>query len=127
MHVLITETQFGDADEVAGLLHGAGCHVTRCHDRAGICRALGPGRRCPLDGRDPIDLMVDVREPLAELTAREYGAVRAVRARIPLAIVSVTDGPAMVPDGLAHWATAVNRAELLDTCRAAMRHDAGVR
>jgi hypothetical protein len=117
MHVLITEALFGDADELAETLHVAGCRVARCHDRSGICRALAPGRRCPLDDRDPVDLVVDVRAPLSELSAREYGAVCAVRARIPLVIVSVTDGEPTVPDGLVHRAAAVTRAELLDACK----------
>lgn len=123
MHVLITETLFGDADEVAELLHGAGCHISRCHERAGICRALAPGRRCPLDDGDPVDLVVDVRAPLPELTAREYGAVCAVRARIPLVVVSTTDGEPVVPDGLAHWAAAVTQDDLVAACRMAMRHE----
>ena len=126
MHVLITEARFGDADGVAEMLHDAGCHVTRCHDRVGICRALAPAGHCPLDNRDPVDLVVDVRAPLPELTAREYGAVCAVRARIPLAIVSATDELPMVPAGLERRAAAVTKTELLDACRTTMRHEVGV-
>lgn len=126
MHVLITEARFGDAEEVAELLHDAGCHLTRCHDRVGICRALAPGRHCPLDNRDPIDLVVDVRAPLPDLTAREFGAVCAVRARIPLAVVSATDELPVVPPGLERWAAAVTRTELLDACRTGMRDELGV-
>lgn len=97
MRVLITEALFGDSDDLAETLHGVGAHVSRCHERAGICRALAPGRRCPLDERDGVDLVVDVRAQLPELTAREYGAVCAVRARIPLVIVSPTVRPALAP------------------------------
>ena len=123
MHVLITEARFGDADEVARSLRDAGCHVSRCHDRVGICRALAPARHCPLDAGEPVDLVVAVRARLTELNAREYGAVCAVRARIPLAIVAATDELPVVPPGLEHWAAAVTRAELVDACRTAMRDD----
>lgn len=126
MHVLITEARFDDAQEVAERLHDAGCHVTRCHDRVGICRALAPAGHCPLDNREPVDLVVDVRAASPELTAREYGAVCAVRARIPLAIVSATDELPVVPPGLERRAAAVTRTELLDACRTAMRDEIGV-
>ena len=126
MHVLITEARFGDADDVVTSLRGAGCHVTRCHERVGICRALAPGGHCPLDGRDHVDLVVDVRARLPELTAREYGAVCAVRARIPLAIVSATGEVPVVPPGLEHRAAAVTKAELVGACRVAMRDEVGV-
>lgn len=127
MHVMITEALFGDAREVTDLLRTAGCQVMRCHDRMGICCALAPGRQCPLDEGNPVSLVVDVRAPLPELTVREYGAVCAVRARIPLAVVSTGEDAPIVPAGLARWAAAVTRAELLDFCRTAMRHEVGVR
>lgn len=44
MRVPIIEAPFGNADEVADLLHAAGCHLSRCHGHAGICRAPAPAR-----------------------------------------------------------------------------------
>jgi hypothetical protein len=118
MHVLLTEAMFGDADELADQLRAFGCHVSRCHSRAGICRALAPGGACPLDGLDPLDLMVDVRSSIPELTAREFGVVCALRARMPVVIVPVGDGVSMVPAGLEHRTIAVTREQLLQACRA---------
>src|SRR5205807_1781358 len=67
----------------------------------GICRVLGPGGRCPLDGPDPVDLVVDVRPPVSELTAREFGVVCGVRARVRAAAVGVTGRWPELPPGLA--------------------------
>ena len=124
MHVLLTEASFGDADFLVRHLREAGCLVSRCHDRAGVCRALAPGGRCPLD--EPFaqpDLVVDVRGREPELTAREYGVVCAVRDRVPIALVSADpDVPAAVPPGLENRVTVIDVDGLLSTCRAATRH-----
>jgi hypothetical protein len=123
MHVLLTEAMFGDADELAEQLRAIGCRVSRCHSRAGICRALASGGVCPLDHLDPVDLMVDVRSPILELTAREFGVVCALRVRMPVAIVPVGDGVPTVPPGLERRTIAVTREQLLRACREAVeRH-----
>ena len=124
MHVLLTEASFGDADFLVQPLRDAGCLVSRCHTRAGLCRALAVGGHCPLD--EPFaqpDLVVDVRGQGAELTAREYGVVCAVRDRVPVALVSPDpDVRAEVPAGLENRATVIDVDGLLATCRAAARH-----
>ncbi|RSD11657.1 hypothetical protein [Amycolatopsis eburnea] len=122
MHVLLTEASFGDADSLVQPLRDAGCLVSRCHDRTGLCRALAPGGRCPLD--EPFaqpDLVVDVRGREPELTAREFGVVCAVRDHVPVALVS-PDVRAEIPPGLENRVTVIDVAGLLATCRAATRH-----
>ncbi|MBP2471816.1 hypothetical protein JOF53_000688 [Crossiella equi] len=118
MHVLVTESRFGDADQLVERLEGTGCRVSTCHGQLGLCRVLSPGNRCPLDERGPVDLVVDVRNGCEELSAREYGVVCAVRANVPLLIVGTDpDVPAVVPAGLQQWAQAVSAEQLLDACR----------
>ncbi|WP_370962579.1 hypothetical protein [Amycolatopsis sp. cg9] len=127
MHVLLTESSFGDADFLVQPLRDAGCQVSRCHSRAGLCRALAPGGRCPLD--EPFaqpDLVVDVRGQGPELTAREYGVVCAVRDHVPVALVSPDPAVrAEIPDGLENRVTVIDVDGLLATCRAASRHLGG--
>ncbi|MET8846826.1 hypothetical protein [Amycolatopsis sp. NPDC004625] len=124
MHVLLTEASFGDADFLVQPLRDAGCLVSRCHDRTGLCRALAPGGRCPLD--EPFaqpDLVVDVRGREPELTAREFGVVCAVRDHVPVALVSPDpDVRAEIPPGLDNRVTVIDVDGLLATCRAATRH-----
>jgi hypothetical protein len=117
MHVLITETLFGDADRLAERLREVGCRVSRCHGAAGICQALAPGGRCPLDGPEPVDLVVDVRTPVGELTAREFGIVCGIRAGVRAAAVSVTGIRPYLPPGLAGRATATTEDDLIRACR----------
>lgn len=117
MHVLITETLFGDADRLAGRLREAGCRVSRCHSGAGVCQALAPGGRCPLDGPEPVDLVVDVRTPVTELTAREYGVVCGIRARVRTAAVSVTGIRPYLPPGLAGRVIVTDEEDLIRACR----------
>ncbi|VVJ21741.1 Uncharacterised protein [Amycolatopsis camponoti] len=127
MHVLLTESSFGDADFLVQPLRDAGCLVSRCHNRAGLCRALAVGGRCPLD--EPFaqpDLLVDVRGQGTELTAREYGVVCAIRDHVPVALVSPDpDVGAEVPDGLETRVTVIDVDGLPATCRAASRHLGG--
>lgn len=124
MHVLLTEASFGDADFLVQPLRDAGCLVSRCHSRAGLCRALAVGGHCPLD--EPFaqpDLVVDVRGQEAGLTAREFGVVCAVRDHVPVALVSPDpDVRAEVPPGLENRVTVIDVDGLLATCRAAARH-----
>ncbi|MGW4065153.1 hypothetical protein ACWEGE_43175 [Amycolatopsis sp. NPDC004747] len=124
MHVLLTESSFGDSDFLLQPLRDAGCLVSRCHSRAGLCRALAVGGRCPLD--EPFaqpDLVVDVRGQGGELTAREYGVVCAVRDRVPVALVSPDACVrAEVPPGLENRVTVIDVEGLLATCRAASEH-----
>jgi hypothetical protein len=121
MHVLLTEAQSGGADAVATQLREIGCRVTGCHDRGGICRALAPAGHCPLDGREPVDLVVDVRAPMPELTAREFGAVCAIRAGVPVIVVSTDGSRPVVPPGLRRFVVAASHQELLDACADALR------
>lgn len=125
MHVLLTEASFGDADFLVRHLRDAGCLVSRCHSSVGVCRAFAPGGCCPLD--EPFaqpDLVVDVRGQGAELTAREYGVVCAVRDRLPVALVSPDEEVrAEVPPGLEDRVTVIDVEGLLATCRAASADD----
>ncbi|WP_328615262.1 hypothetical protein OHS18_47465 [Amycolatopsis sp. NBC_00355] len=124
MHVLLTEASFGDADFLVQPLRDTGCLVSRCHSRAGLCRALAPGCSCPLDESfaQP-DMVVDVRGRGPELTAREYGVVCAIRDHVPIALVSPDpDVKAEIPDGLENRVTVIDVEGLLATCRAASRH-----
>ena len=129
MHVLVTESRFGAAGRIVERLRAAGVRVSTCHDRVGFCRALGPGRRCPLDDRtDPIDLVVDVRGAGEELTARELGAVCAVRAMLGVFIVPQDPSMvAVVPAGLRSFAGGVTEDELIQACRRAEQTRAAAR
>jgi hypothetical protein len=127
MHVLVTEAHFGDGDRVVGLLRAIGVRVSCCHDRVGYCRALRPGDHCPLD-REPVDFVVDVRGAGAELTAREYGAVCAARARRPVWIVPADPSmPAQVPAALRDLAILATEEDLLTMCQRVDHAAAAVR
>jgi hypothetical protein len=117
MHVLVTESSFGESAELAKSLRQRGCRVSTCHSTVGICRAFAPGDRCPLDGGQPVDLVVDVRDQSAQLTAREYGVVCGTRARLPVVLVSsVPEVPVLVPDGLESRATGAAADSVLSAC-----------
>ncbi|WP_206797569.1 hypothetical protein [Amycolatopsis sp. MtRt-6] len=103
MHVLLTESAFGDSGFLVQPLRDAGCLVSRCHSRAGVRRAPAPGGRCPLD------------EPFAQ-----PDLVCAVRDHVPVALVSPdVCVRAEVPPGLENRVTVVDVDGLLATCRAA--------
>jgi hypothetical protein len=123
MHVLVTEARFGDADRLARRLREAGARVSMCHDRAGYCRVLRPGGRCPLDAiTDPADLVVDVRGAGEDLTVREYGVVCAVRAMRDVVVVPADPGiPVVVPAGLADVATGMTEEQFLEMYRQGVR------
>ncbi|EHR50958.1 hypothetical protein SacmaDRAFT_2717 [Saccharomonospora marina XMU15] len=122
MHVLVTEANFGDSARVLPRLRDLGCRVSTCHTATGLCRALEPGSRCPLDEPGGVDLLVDVRSVGEELTAREFGAVCAVRARVPTAVTDADTGRVpTVPIGLENHVTAVPADGLADACRGWLR------
>jgi hypothetical protein len=119
MHVLLTEAKFGDADPLYEPLRDTGSRVSRCHWRGGVCRALAPALTCPLDdAADPPTLVVDVRDGGAEVTAREFGIVCALRAQVPVVLVpSVPGVPATAPAGLTSRVLVTDVESLLATCR----------
>lgn len=117
MHALVTESTFGESARVAASLRALGCRVSTCHSTVGICRAFAPGDRCPLDGGLPVDLVVDVRDQSAQLTARELGVVCGTRARLPVVLVSGdADVPVCVPAGLESRVTGTTTDSLLSAC-----------
>ncbi|MFD5246120.1 hypothetical protein ACFWIW_16335 [Amycolatopsis sp. NPDC058340] len=122
MRVLLTEAVFGDSDAVAKALREAGCRVSACHVRSGICRAFSPGGTCPLDEADPPDLAVDVRSHEAELTAREFGVVCALRARVPVVVTPAPgSGEPLIPQGIRQRVAVATREDLLGACQAFLR------
>lgn len=117
MHVLVTESSFGESAGLATSLRQLGCQVSTCHSTVGICRAFAPGDRCPLDGGRPVDLVVDVRDQSAQLTAREYGVVCGTRAKLPVVLVSsAPEVPVLVPAGLESRTTGATADSLLSAC-----------
>jgi len=126
MHILVTEAHFGDSTRLVERLRALGVEVTNCHDKVGYCRVLQPGGRCPLEAFTVnIDLVVDVRGSSEDLTAREYGAVCAVRAMRPVWIVPADPSvPAVVPAGLRSHAIAATEEQLLVLCQ--RRNQTGV-
>ncbi|HEX5115128.1 MAG TPA: hypothetical protein VFW65_08015 [Pseudonocardiaceae bacterium] len=58
MRVQVTEAMFGESAPVQAALRAAGHDVIACHGDTGLCLALQPGRRCPLDLLTSVDLMV---------------------------------------------------------------------
>lgn len=125
MRILLTEAGFDESREIAAALRELGCRVSPCHVRSGVCRALASGGTCPLDEEDRPDLAVDVRGTEAGLTAREFGVVCALRARVP--VVMTTTGGAgapVVPPGFEHRVTACPPEDLFDACGAFLRNRA---
>lgn len=118
MHVLVTESMFGDADTAHEKLRAHGHEVSTCHANGGVCRAVSPGDFCPLDGDRTVDLVIDVRGlDDEELTAREYGTVCAIRAGVPLAVVSaIPSHPPVLPPGLSRHAWAYSADQLDRAC-----------
>lgn len=117
MHVLVTESTFGESTRTAASLRALGCRVSTCHSTVGICRAFAPGDRCPLDGGRPVDLVVDVRDQSAQVTAREYGVVCGTRARLPVVLVSADPQvPVLIPAGLESRVTGTTVDGLLSAC-----------
>jgi hypothetical protein len=126
MHVLVTESSFGESARVTASLRALGCQVSTCHSTVGICRAFAPGDRCPLDGGHPVDLVVDVRDQSEDLTAREYGVVCGTRARLPVVLVGVDPAvPVLVPAGLESRVTGTTVDTLLSACGEAVARRRG--
>lgn len=119
MHILVTESRFGDADRLIERLRATGVRVTRCHDEVGECRVLAPGGRCPLDDlTDTAQVVVDVRGAGEEITAREYGVVCGVRAMRPVWLVGVDpEVPVVVPAGLRDVALVTTEDDLVALCQ----------
>ncbi|GAA3434936.1 hypothetical protein [Kutzneria kofuensis] len=123
MHILVTEQNPGQGEDLAQRLRYLGCTVSTCHDgSADICRGVVAGG-CPLEGRRPADLVVGVRGE-RELTAHEYGAVCGLRAGLPVVLTGLDwkDKPP-VPDGLRPRVSSVRRSALLNGCVDALRDD----
>jgi len=113
MRVMLTEATFDESAPVRADLEAAGFEVYPCHRRSGVCEAFTGS--CPLDLVD-IDVAVVVRSGgRPELTTREFGAVCAHRAGVPLLVTSADElPPPVVPDGLIGMATAgAPRGELV--------------
>jgi len=122
MRVLVTEAMFDESRAVVTALRDLGCRVSPCHGRSGVCRALAPGGICPLDEDDRPDLAVDVRAAEPGLTAREFGVVCALRARVPVVMTTAgnTDAP-IVPPGFEHRVAACSPEDLFDACQGFLR------
>ncbi|HEY2724880.1 MAG TPA: hypothetical protein VGI84_09355 [Pseudonocardiaceae bacterium] len=117
MHVLVTEAIFGESDTAVAELRAMGHQVSTCHGDGGMCRAVSEGTGCPLDDSRPVDLVVDVRGFQPDLTAREFGAVCAIRAGVPVALVStVAHQRACFPAELAHRAWSYSADQLSEAC-----------
>ncbi|AHH96946.1 hypothetical protein GCM10010174_73960 [Kutzneria viridogrisea] len=117
MHVLVTEQIAGDCADLVHALRELGCVVSTCHDAGGVCTAMSSARRCPLDGEPRVDLLVDVRAGGTEMTVREFGAICAARAELPVMLVAPERlRRPTVPWGLHGRATAVRMSALLDAC-----------
>ena len=123
MHILVTEQKPGQSKDLALRLRYLGCSVSTCHDdNTDMCNGVVPGG-CPLEGRRPADMVVDVRGE-KEFTAREYGAVCGARAGLPVVLTGLDwqDKPP-VPDGLRSRVTAIRQNALLVGCIDALRDE----
>ncbi|WP_426573753.1 hypothetical protein [Aquihabitans sp. McL0605] len=92
MHLLMIEDRPGIAASSTSALERAGHQVHRCHEGTGSfpCRGLTGG--CPLEGPQPIDLVVDVRCGTdAAATASEAGGTCALRRGVPVLVDGRTD------------------------------------
>ena len=102
MDVLVIESNARSATEVARDLRDAGHRVHTCFE-AGMetfpCRALFSGGHCPLDAPG-VDVALLVRaHPWPSPTARERGAICALRAGVPLVVAGQ-----LVIDPFKRWA-----------------------
>ena len=120
MRILVIETYLEAATFAVRQLAAAGHEVVRCRDEtapAFPCDGLTPGG-CPVDAG--IDVALTVRSgPPDKPTAREDGAVCALRRHVPLVVASA-EGPNPF-DG---WATVcVDDGDVVAACEAAATSD----
>lgn len=120
MRILVTETHAEAALPATRQLVEAGHEVVRCRADDGPafpCAGLEPGG-CPVEGG--IDVALTVRTgPPEQPTAREDGAVCALRRHVPLVVA----GPAG-PNPFEGWSTvAVDERDLVAACEAAAASD----
>lgn len=120
MRILVTETDAGAAVPAERQLVAAGHEVVRCRADDGPafpCAGLEPGG-CPVEGG--VDVALTVRTgPPEQPTAREDGAVCALRRHVPLVVA----GPPG-PDPFEGWATVrVDDQDLVAACEAAAAAD----
>jgi hypothetical protein len=119
MKVLITEQLPGSAAVVAGLLGEAGHQVTYCHASGQSntqCIGLTSTGRCPLADLE-VAVAVDSRTHAGPMTAREFGALCALRHGTPLVVTGPVPDPAASP-----WRDADARCEpdrVVDACEEA--------
>jgi hypothetical protein len=120
MRILVTETHAEAALPATRQLVEAGHEVVRCRADDGPafpCAGLEPGG-CPVEGG--IDVALTVRSgPPTQPTAREDGAVCALRRHVPLVVA----GPAG-PNPFEGWSTvAVDERDLVAACEEAAASD----
>ena len=88
--VLLLSTDGEPIDHVAAALHAAGYDVRRCVDDGAAsypCNGLRDG--CPIDAPGGVDVALDVRQlPWPAPTTRETGVICALRASVPVAVLS---------------------------------------
>lgn len=93
MRTLLIGSVAGAEEPLVERLDAAGHDVVRCHHPDGPdfpCSALTEDG-CPLEGHCPVDVAITVHREGSPVTARESGATCAVRAGIPLVVVSADD------------------------------------
>ena len=93
MRTLLIGSVAGAEEPLVERLDAAGHDVVRCHHPDGPdfpCSALTEDG-CPLEGHGPVDVAITVHREGSPVTARESGATCAVRAGIPLVVVSADD------------------------------------
>ncbi|MCB1013673.1 MAG: hypothetical protein KDB10_00955 [Acidimicrobiales bacterium] len=120
MRILVTETHDDAAQPVTRQLLDAGHEVVRCREPDGPafpCVGLEP-HGCPIEGG--VDVALTVRTgPPAEPTAREDGAVCALRRHVPLVVAGASG-----PNPFAGWATVtVGDGDVVAACEAAAAAD----
>jgi hypothetical protein len=96
MRILLIESSPGAAGSTAETLTAAGHPVLRCGRPGELsfpCRDVASPGTCPLDGPDPVDVVLDVRAPAdVGATAAEAGVSCALRAGVPVAVDGAGDG-----------------------------------
>jgi hypothetical protein len=116
MRALLLSTDAEPLDAVDAALRSSGYDVVRCHPDVGPgfpCTGLRDGGTCPLDDAPGVDVAVDVRQhPWPNPTLRETGVTCALRAKVPVVIVTDHVHP-FEHLGVSSVAT---HADLVDAC-----------